>query len=230
VRPRTRRAVIALLASTPCPAPAARSTLALAVLVLTTLALGCDAPRGAVVGATDATSSSSSMATAASPPLPPAPAPAAEDADRGARERAALVLLSGVLPASRLPDRGEAPAGLSAGFGSEHGLPEGSVAVGPLLLPALPKAQDVARASLIPGARRCYRRALESDPTQYGKLGLAIVVAKDGSVDTVKVVSNTGLSTAAATCTANVAHRMTFPPPTSGAAVTVDAVLTFKLG
>ena len=46
-------------------------------------------------------------------------------------------------------------------------------------------AEAVIRSQIHPGAKKCYQRGLESDPTQAGKIVILIKVAPSGEVDTV---------------------------------------------
>jgi hypothetical protein len=74
-------------------------------------------------------------------------------------------------------------------------------------------AEAVIRSQIFPGAKRCYQRGLESDPTQAGKLIIMIKVSPSGEVDSASVASNTGLSPTVASCIASVARRAKFDPP-----------------
>jgi hypothetical protein len=74
-------------------------------------------------------------------------------------------------------------------------------------------AEAVIRSQIHPGAKRCYQRGLESDPTQSGKLVILIKVAPSGEVDSASASSNTGLSASVAACIAGVARRAKFDPP-----------------
>jgi hypothetical protein len=74
-------------------------------------------------------------------------------------------------------------------------------------------AEAVIRSQIHPGAKRCYQRGLESDPTQSGKIVIMIKVAPSGEVDSTSVASNTGLAPGVASCIASVARRAKFDPP-----------------
>jgi hypothetical protein len=74
-------------------------------------------------------------------------------------------------------------------------------------------AEAVIRSQIHPGAKRCYQRGLEQDPTQAGKLVILIKVAPSGEVDSASASSNTGLSASVASCIAGVARRAKFDPP-----------------
>src|SRR5580658_70405 len=74
-------------------------------------------------------------------------------------------------------------------------------------------AEAVIRSQIHPGAKRCYQRGLESDPTQAGKIVIMIKVAPSGEVDSTSVASNTGLAAGVASCIASVARRAKFDPP-----------------
>lgn len=74
-------------------------------------------------------------------------------------------------------------------------------------------AEAIIRTQIFPGAKRCYQKGLESDPTQSGKLVISIKVAPSGEVDSVSPASNSGLSGSVASCIAAVARRAKFDPP-----------------
>jgi hypothetical protein len=83
-------------------------------------------------------------------------------------------------------------------------------------------AEAVIRSQIFPGAKRCYQRGLEQDPTQAGKLVLLIKVAPSGEVDSASPQSNTGLSASVASCIASVARRAKFDPPgANGSSISV---------
>ena len=74
-------------------------------------------------------------------------------------------------------------------------------------------AEAIIRQQIQPGAKRCYQKGLENDPTQAGKLVILIKVAPSGEVDSVSVSSNTGLSAGVAGCISSVARRAKFDAP-----------------
>jgi outer membrane biosynthesis protein TonB len=83
-------------------------------------------------------------------------------------------------------------------------------------------AEAVIRSQIHPGAKKCYQRGLESDPTQAGKVVILIKVAPSGEVDTATVQSNSGLSPAVANCITSVARRAKFDAPgPSGSQISV---------
>jgi hypothetical protein len=83
-------------------------------------------------------------------------------------------------------------------------------------------AEAVIRSQIHPGAKRCYQKGLESDPTQSGKLVILIKVAPSGEVDSVSVSSNSGLSPGVASCISSVARRAKFDAPgASGSQISV---------
>ncbi len=83
-------------------------------------------------------------------------------------------------------------------------------------------AEAVIRSQIFPGAKRCYQRGLEQDPTQAGKLVLLIKVSPSGEVDSASPSSNTGLSASVASCIAGVARRAKFDPPgANGSSISV---------
>ncbi|HZU84137.1 MAG TPA: AgmX/PglI C-terminal domain-containing protein [Polyangiaceae bacterium] len=83
-------------------------------------------------------------------------------------------------------------------------------------------AEAVIRSQIHPGAKKCYQRGLESDPTQAGKIVILIKVAPSGEVDTATVQSNAGLSAQVANCITSVARRAKFDAPgPSGSQISV---------
>ncbi len=129
--------------------------------------------------------------------------------------------------------------GAGTGLGSLHGGETGGAATGVgTIVKVVPvgdvqytgsamsvpvaNAEAVIRSQIHPGAKKCYQRGLESDPTQAGKLVVLIKVAPSGEVDTVTVQSNTGLSPSVANCIASVARRAKFDAPgPSGSQISV---------
>jgi hypothetical protein len=74
-------------------------------------------------------------------------------------------------------------------------------------------AEAVIRTQIQPGAKRCYQKGLETDPSQSGKLVILIKVAPSGEVDSVSAASNSGLSAQVAGCIQSVARRAKFDAP-----------------
>jgi hypothetical protein len=74
-------------------------------------------------------------------------------------------------------------------------------------------SEAIIRSQIFPGAKRCYQKGLESDPTQAGKVIIMINVAPSGEVDSASVASNTGLSSSVASCIISVARRAKFDAP-----------------
>jgi hypothetical protein len=87
----------------------------------------------------------------------------------------------------------------------DFGAPSSSVPVS--------NAEAVIRTQIQPGAKRCYQKGLETDPSQSGKLVILIKVAPSGEVDSVSAESNTGLSQQVAGCIQAVARRAKFDAP-----------------
>ncbi len=79
-------------------------------------------------------------------------------------------------------------------------------------------AEAVVRSQIHPGAKDCYKRGLESDPTQAGKLVITIKMRPSGEVETATVWSNSGLSAGVASCVVAVAQRAKFDAPGPGGA------------
>ncbi len=74
-------------------------------------------------------------------------------------------------------------------------------------------AEAVIRTQIQPGAKRCYQKGLETDPSQAGRLVILIKVAPSGEVDSANVASNNGLSAQVASCITAVTRRAKFDPP-----------------
>lgn len=91
----------------------------------------------------------------------------------------------------------------------------------PLLSVPVANAEAVIRSQIHPGARRCYQKGLESDPSQSGKLVLAIRVAPSGEVESASVSSSGGLSASVAACIVAVAQRARFDRTAAGGATVV---------
>jgi len=83
-------------------------------------------------------------------------------------------------------------------------------------------AEAVIRSQIHPGAKRCYQKGLENDPTQSGRIVIMIKVSPSGEVDSASVGSNSGLSPGVAACIASVARRAKFDAPgASGSTISV---------
>ncbi len=74
-------------------------------------------------------------------------------------------------------------------------------------------SEAIIRSQIFPGAKRCYQKGLESDPTQAGKLVVLIKVAPSGEVDSASVASNSGLAASIASCIVSVSRRAKFDAP-----------------
>jgi hypothetical protein len=110
---------------------------------------------------------------------------------------------------------GEQTGGASTSAGQQTKvIPVGDVQYGGSQMSVpVSNAEAVIRSQIHPGAKRCYQRGLETDPTQAGKLVILIKVSPSGEVDSATASSNTGLSTQVANCIAGVARRAKFDPP-----------------
>jgi hypothetical protein len=62
-----------------------------------------------------------------------------------------------------------------------------------------------------PRLRICANHALNTDPTEHGKLMLTIAVAANGEVGTVTIAANTGLSAQSAACMSRAMRNLMFP-------------------
>jgi hypothetical protein len=83
-------------------------------------------------------------------------------------------------------------------------------------------AEAIIRSQIQPGAKRCYQKGLEVDPSQNGRVVIMIKVAPSGEVDTASVASNSGLSAQVASCIVGVARRAKFDAPgASGSTISV---------
>jgi hypothetical protein len=91
----------------------------------------------------------------------------------------------------------------------------------PTLSAPVRDAEAVIRKQIHPGARRCYQKGLDSDPSQSGKLVVVIKVGPSGEVESASVPYNSGLSVGVAACIAAVAHRAKFDPTGPGGATIV---------
>ncbi|HLK38146.1 MAG TPA: AgmX/PglI C-terminal domain-containing protein [Polyangiaceae bacterium] len=83
----------------------------------------------------------------------------------------------------------------------------------PTITVPMANAEAVIRSQIHPGARHCYQKGLDSDPTQSGRLVLEIRVGPSGEVDAVGVTGNTGLSQGVVDCIVQVARRAKFGRP-----------------
>jgi hypothetical protein len=123
---------------------------------------------------------------------------------------------------------GQGPGGLQSLHGGETGgasttagtavkvVPVGDVQYGGSSMSVpVSNAEAVIRSQIHPGAKRCYQRGLESDPTQAGRIVILIKVSPSGEVDSASVASNSGLSPGVAGCIASVARRAKFDAPGS---------------
>ncbi len=63
--------------------------------------------------------------------------------------------------------------------------------------------------------RRCYERALASDPTLHGRLTVAVRISKDGAPCAVTVVKNELLTSNVSECVVNVMKSARYAPPES---------------
>jgi hypothetical protein len=121
---------------------------------------------------------------------------------------------------------GQGPGGLQSLHGGETGgassaagtavkvVPIGDVQYGGSSMSVpVSDAEAVIRSQIHPGARRCYQKGLESDPTQAGRVVILIKVSPSGEVDSASVASNSGLSAGVAGCIASVARRAKFSAP-----------------
>lgn len=69
-----------------------------------------------------------------------------------------------------------------------------------------------------PRVKRCYLHALETDPTQHGRIVILIKIDAAGTVADARITSNAGVSDGMAACAADAARQATFPPPGPGGA------------
>jgi hypothetical protein len=121
---------------------------------------------------------------------------------------------------------GQGPGGLQSLHGGETGgassaagverkvVPVGDVQYGGSSMSVpVSNAEAVIRSQIHPGAKRCYQKGLESDPTQAGRIVVLIKVGPSGEVESASVASNSGLSGGVAGCIASVARRAKFDAP-----------------
>jgi hypothetical protein len=74
-------------------------------------------------------------------------------------------------------------------------------------------AEATIRSQIHPGARHCYQKGLESDPSQAGRLVLQIHIAPSGEVDRATATTSTGLSASVVRCIERAAGRARFDAP-----------------
>jgi hypothetical protein len=121
---------------------------------------------------------------------------------------------------------GQGPGGLQSLHGGETGgntagagqerkiVPVGDVQYGGSSMSVpVANAEAIIRSQIHPGAKRCYQKGLESDPTQAGRIVILIKVGPSGEVESAGVSSNSGLSGGVAGCIASVARRARFDAP-----------------
>jgi TonB family protein len=130
---------------------------------------------------------------------------------------------------------GQGPGGLQSLHGGDTGgaatnagtatkvVPVGEVQYGGSSMSVpVSNAEAVIRSQIHPGAKRCYQKGLESDPTQSGRIVILIKVSPSGEVDSASVASNSGISPAVAACITGTARRAKFDPPgASGSTISV---------
>ena len=76
------------------------------------------------------------------------------------------------------------------------------------------KVINVSRAAI----KRCYDKALISNPQLKGKMSIKIVINKDGRVDKTEIVDDTLHDAEVAKCVKGVIGRLRFPKPAEGSA------------
>ena len=76
------------------------------------------------------------------------------------------------------------------------------------------KVINVSRAAI----KRCYDKALISNPQLKGKMSIKIVINKDGRVDKTEIVDDTLRDAEVAKCVKGVIGRLRFPKPADGTA------------
>lgn len=74
--------------------------------------------------------------------------------------------------------------------------------------------------------RSCYQKGLSQDPNMAGRVVLAAKIAPTGEVANVDIASNTGLSSAVASCIAVALRNATFEAP-NGSGSTIQVPVTF---
>jgi hypothetical protein len=130
---------------------------------------------------------------------------------------------------------GQGPGGLQSLHGGDTGgaatnagtatkvVPVGEVQYGGSSMSVpVSNAEAVIRSQIHPGAKRCYQKGLESDPTQSGRIVILIKVSPSGEVDSASVASNSGLSAGVAACITGTARRAKFDAPgASGSTISV---------
>jgi hypothetical protein len=109
-------------------------------------------------------------------------------------------------------------AGIGAA-GPAPAAPVGRATIGPPDLKggAVVNAQAVV-AGMRAGFRRCYNRALQSDPAMKGKLSLTAIIGPSGEVMSVSVSRDKGIGGDVISCVTARVRNAQFAPPTSGSA------------
>jgi hypothetical protein len=74
-------------------------------------------------------------------------------------------------------------------------------------------AELVIRQQIHPGAKRCYQRGLDIDPTLVGRIVIFLRVDASGAVAESRVATILGMSQDVAECIASVARKAHFEPP-----------------
>lgn len=150
---------------------------------------------------------------------------------RGLVPGAPLPVLGAAEPSAGSPGVASAKATTATGLSDDRsgkvGGPASDVAVGGHTESA--PVVDAARvlAGLRARFRRCYAQGLASDPTMKGNVVLTIRVAPNGDVAGADVAKNAGVSTAVASCLAEVAKRAVFAAP-GGTGSTLTVPFTFS--
>jgi hypothetical protein len=184
----------------------------------------------------------SSLPESAPPSTPPSATPDASTIDLAA-DGGLAALLSGAVPAARLPEVATEPGQqldrllrerLTTREGTDPDSPaaagaETNVVVTVNGVSASSPVNDAERvvASLRPRARACYRTGMTSDPKMAGKLVVEARIGASGDVGDTRVVQNLGLSPQVAGCVARGYKNATFDPPAGGAGSTLTVTLTF---
>jgi hypothetical protein len=90
------------------------------------------------------------------------------------------------------------------------------------------EADAIVRSVIVPGAKRCYQRELESHSSETGKLTVAIHVDASGAADSVTTPNGQGLQPPLVHCIVTVAKRAKFSAPGANGS-TVSVPLKFAL-
>jgi hypothetical protein len=92
-------------------------------------------------------------------------------------------------------------------------VPIGDVSIGEISSAPISDAGGTVQWQIIPGARRCYQRALERDPSQAGSMAIVVQINPSGAVDSATAPDGDGLHEDLTHCVLAVLKRAKFAAP-----------------